>query len=295
MNQRIFNKVVHINGLKYEFTPYGIKFVKRLISNGWSYSKIGKLLGISQNTIAYRCREYGIDKPTKWVGAKKKYPLNEDYFENIDSPEKAYWLGFIASDGYINTPKGILEIGLQRQDENHIVKFAKAINTNKPIYQKDSKYKGKTYPSSALRIYSRKMIEDLSKLGIADRKSLIYKSPTEKQLSKAFTKYYILGLLDGDGTISIMKNNRYMSRFLGTFEVMVFIQQFFNTNVAISECHPGMDKNTYTIAYSEKPTKKILDYLYDDYSIKFCLRRKYQKYLEICEIDKKRKGIQNGN
>lgn len=295
MNQRIFNKVVHINGLKYEFTPYGIRFIKRLISNGWSYSKIGKLLGISQNTIAYRCREYGIDKPTKWVGAKKKYPFDESYFEKINSPEKAYWLGFIASDGYVNTPKGILEIGLQRQDENHIMKFAKAIKTNKPIYQKESKYNNKSYPSSLLRINSHRMINDLNKLGIVDRKSLIYRPPTKEQVPDNFIKYYILGLFDGDGTVSISKNGRYMSSFLGTFETMYFIQKFFHTDMAISEAHPGSNKNTYTLRYSEGPTKKILDYLYDEYSVEFCLRRKYQKYLEICEIDKKRKGTQNGN
>lgn len=291
MNQRIFNKVVHIRGLKYEFTPYGIRFVKRLISNGWSYSKIGKLLGISQNTIAYRCREYGIDKPTKWIGAKKKYPFDEKYFEKIDTPEKAYWLGFIASDGYVNTPKGILEIGLQRQDENHIAKFAKAVKTNKPIYQKDSKYRDNSYPSSILRLYSRKMIEDLNKLGITDRKSLIYKPPTQRQLPLELTKYYILGLLDGDGTISITKNGRYISSFVGTFETMSFIQKFFGTDMSISEAKLGSHKNTYNIKYSEGPTKRILDYLYDDYSIEFCLERKYKKYLEICEIDKQRKGI----
>jgi len=30
----------------------------------------------------------------------KKYQFNTRYFNKIDTPEKAYWLGFIAADGY---------------------------------------------------------------------------------------------------------------------------------------------------------------------------------------------------
>lgn len=29
---------------------------------------------------------------------KKKYNFNEDYFEVIDTEEKAYWLGFLYAD-----------------------------------------------------------------------------------------------------------------------------------------------------------------------------------------------------
>lgn len=293
MNQRIFNKVVHINGLKYEFTPYGIRFIKRLISNGWSYSKIGKLLGISQNTIAYRCREYGIDKSTKWVGRKRQYSLDEKYFELIDTPEKAYWVGFLAADGYVNSSKGILELGLQRQDESHIKKFAKAINTNKPIYQKDSKYNGKKYPSSLLRINSHKMVNDLNALGIIERKSLIYSPPTENQIDKGLIKYWILGYLDGDGSISIDKNKRYSLSFVGTMKTLSFIQKFFSTNVAYRNEHNT--GKTFSIIYAESKTKEILDYLYDNDAIYFCLERKYKKYIQICDIDRKRKEKLNGD
>ena len=33
------------------------------------------------------------------LGLKKRYEYNHDYFECIDSEDKAYWLGFIWADG----------------------------------------------------------------------------------------------------------------------------------------------------------------------------------------------------
>ncbi len=48
------------------------------------------------------------------------YDLNENYFENIDTEQKAYFLGFIFADGNIqlrqgNTNKYRLRIGLRNK------------------------------------------------------------------------------------------------------------------------------------------------------------------------------------
>lgn len=40
----------------------------------------------------------------------RKYNYNDNYFENIDTEEKAYWLGFIAADGSIVNNNRALEI-----------------------------------------------------------------------------------------------------------------------------------------------------------------------------------------
>lgn len=289
MNNNLFNKVIQINGLKYEFTPYGIEYIKGLIANGYTYKQIGTKLGISPNTISYRCREYGIAKPFSIHSRKKKYPFNELYFKEIDSPEKAYWFGFIAADGYVNSNRGILEIGLQRKDEEHLVKFLQAIGSNKPIYQKQSCCKNKIYLSSIIRINSYQMVQDLSKIGIVDRKSLIYTPPTKKQLPDSLIKYWILGYLDGDGCICIGQNGRFSLSFVGTKATLDFIQNYFKTNVAYR--HEHQSSQTYSIIYTEGLTQKILNYLYDDISIPLCLKRKYNKYLEICQIYKEKNGI----
>ena len=49
------------------------------------------------------------------------------------------------------------------------------------------------------------MYEDLIKLGCVPNKSLTVKFPTEEQVPKEFLSSFILGLIDGDGSIGIYK------------------------------------------------------------------------------------------
>ena len=69
----------------------------------------------------------------------RKYDCNEDYFEKIDSNEKAYWLGLLYADGYVRKRKqcngehnqgGIIGISLKNGDEYLIEKFIKDLNSS---------------------------------------------------------------------------------------------------------------------------------------------------------------------
>ena len=48
---------------------------------------------------------------------------NRHIFDNIDNEEKAYWLGFIVADGYLNLDKHMLRIKLGHKDKQHLIKF----------------------------------------------------------------------------------------------------------------------------------------------------------------------------
>ena len=48
-------------------------------------------------------------------------------FDQIDTQEKAYWLGFILADGYLNTNKHMLRIKLGDKDKHHLEKFIQAL------------------------------------------------------------------------------------------------------------------------------------------------------------------------
>ena len=53
---------------------------------------------------------------------------NRHIFDNIDNEEKAYWLGFIVADGYLNLDKHMLRIKLGNKDKRHLIKFIKFIS-----------------------------------------------------------------------------------------------------------------------------------------------------------------------
>lgn len=70
------------------------------------------------------------------MAGKRLYSLDENYFNSIDSEDKAYWLGFIFADGCISVSEGIeriFSIRLSVRDIMHLEKFKVYIKTNKPI------------------------------------------------------------------------------------------------------------------------------------------------------------------
>ena len=58
---------------------------------------------------------------------KPGYEFNEHYFDDIDSNEKAYFLGFIAADGGVERQKGPLSFSLQKRDKEILIKFCECI------------------------------------------------------------------------------------------------------------------------------------------------------------------------
>ena len=54
---------------------------------------------------------------------KERANLKEDIFEVIDTPEKAYWLGFLYADGYVQTRGYMIALTLSSKDKLHIKEF----------------------------------------------------------------------------------------------------------------------------------------------------------------------------
>jgi hypothetical protein len=127
----------------------------------------------------------------------RKYTLNEDFFENIDSEEKAYLLGFIQADGCVNDES--LIIGLAARDEGHLYKIRNILEANVPIRTYDRIVNGKVFPRSEIRIYKGKIRKNLNALGILPRKSM---TSQPIQIDEELQQHYIRGLVDGDGWIT---------------------------------------------------------------------------------------------
>jgi hypothetical protein len=124
----------------------------------------------------------------------KKYNFNEDYFENIDTEDKAYFLGFIVADGNINSKTNNIKI-IQKETDI-LYKFKECIDFDGNIFtRKDGKI-------SNIGLSSKKMKDDLSNLGIVGNKTMIVRYP---EIPKHLEHHFMRGLFDGDGCISIHK------------------------------------------------------------------------------------------
>lgn len=264
-------------------TSAGIELVRELLEKGNSYASINRTyFNIDKGTFRRMCQEAGLNKDNR-----RKYHLNEYYFDIIDTPEKAYWLGFLSADGYIEEDRKKINLQLQPCDIHHLEKFEKALNADYPIKTVTSVWSnGNTYEGKKVVLQSTNMVEKLKELGCHQHKSLDLKPPTDKQVPPNLIKYWILGYYDGDGGIASfrspdMKKLRFKSYFTSTYEVIAFIKEYYQLGASIRLEHNCTQ--TYKIEITENPTIRMLNDLYDKNSIDFCLDRKYQKYIELTQ------------
>lgn len=54
-------------------------------------------------------------------------------FENIDTEEKAYWLGFLYADGCVGSKESKVELSLAEKDLRHMEKFRSFIGIENKI------------------------------------------------------------------------------------------------------------------------------------------------------------------
>ena len=79
--------------------------LEKFWKDGLTHVQIAKKLGTSCITLLKYMRKSGVKRPFKLKTPNRgnaKYYVNEDFFENIDTEEKAYVLGFWAADGWMH-------------------------------------------------------------------------------------------------------------------------------------------------------------------------------------------------
>ena len=196
----------------------------------------------------------------------------QNLFEQIDTEEKAYWLGFLYADGCVASAdwNNQIELNLQKCDYNHLVKFRNFIgNENQIVYRQDTK-------SYRYRFRCKKIKQDLIKLGCTPRKSLTLKFPTKKQVPDKFLKHFVRGYIDGDGSLYIhKKDNTFHCEILGTKDFLFGLQK--RCNFFAQGCFYKTASKVFRIQLHKKDlVKATCDWLYKNSNI--YLDRKYEKY-----------------
>lgn len=194
-----------------------------LYNSGLSSIKISKLAGCSDSTIRERLKRYNIT-----LKSNKEYRttqvFNENYFNVIDTEDKAYWLGFMYADGNITKTKNQFKIQLRVNDKEVIEKFIKSINGNMSV--KEYPYKnGKIYYGVFLT--SERMFNDLNFHGCVPNKSLVLTFPTT--VPNYLKRHFVRGYFDGDGCVSI-----YNKKWIKTPKTNPTI--CYNKAIAINIC-----------------------------------------------------------
>lgn len=199
----------------------------------------------------------------------RTYTLNKDYFEKIDTEDKAYFLGWLATDGNIH--KNTVSIEISRQDEAILRELSKFIGSNKPAYYSThtDKRTGVVCESAKIALFSRKMVEDLRKYGIVPAKSLNLNVDLT-QISQELHRHFWRGAIDGDGwTYGSGKGGKHKIElgFCGSLEMMKKFCDYLKVTLNIHETITP-DHSIWKIVIDSEPKAAIaLKHFYENASI----------------------------
>lgn len=247
----------------------------QMYSDGKSIKEIVLATGVSQPACAYKLKSRKIAlRPTP-----RKYTLNETFFDVIDTEEKAYWLGFISADGCIKNTNS-LEITLATKDVNHLEKLRQSLQSNAPIVLTTTTLSNmKSYNGYKLRIYSSRLIQDLSNKLVTKRKSLTLQPYSVRS---DLQKDYWRGFIDGDGCIQLHNAKVVSLELMGTLQVVSAFREWANS---ISEITTKITKmrNVYIQRMGKRQTVyDLLSVLYRN--CEFFLDRKKEKAESVLNL-----------
>ena len=253
-----------------------------LYNNGISLRELEKIVGYSRKTLSKILKENNVIIKDNKINSRK-YNLNEEYFKKINSKEKAYWLGFMAADGYITSQAKHktqrFGITLSIKDKEHLEHFKKCLNSTYDIKEYEGREDNYNPNSRFCRLLmtSQKSVDYLKRLGIVENKTMILKFPTEDQVPEKYIYDYIRGYMDGDGSIAFSNNNCTIG-FTGQKDFLLKIQE----KLGVKAKFTTKDNKTYQFNIGGNlQCKRVLDLIYKGSRKRTRLERKYKKYLEF--------------
>ncbi len=189
----------------------------------------------------------------------KKHTLNEQYFDVIDSYEKAYILGFIYADGNVYRTKPdtlTFQIKLQIRDRSVVELMRKAFESSHPIFT----FKSKTSLSKkvskivGLTICNKRFCQGLIRAGSVPCKSLILDFPDTSIVPERYLGAFVLGYFDGDGSVvHNTKTRRWTMNLCGTDEFLtglsLYLQQTYGMPPPKLYHHRNQSINMYRMGW----------------------------------------------
>jgi len=253
-----------------------------------SPAELSRRYDVTAAGIHYQIKKRGIPyKPF----VQRKHQFDEDFFENIDTEAKAYWLGFIMADGCIEQPTKWgrpkrLKIQLSAIDKEHLQKFLADINADIEVEEfmpHESTYG--TTPMCRIQINSVKMCSDLAKYGITRNKTGNESMP---ELPGHLMRHFIRGYFDGDGSVTFTEKSSHIG-FTSSREFLTQLRDHLYQKIRMSNrINPipsgkgtgGRLKHSYQMGYTREADLFLFyHYIYDNSTT--YLERKYVKYSQL--------------
>ena len=252
--------------------------IVEMYQQGLSAPEIAHQFGVAHTLILRYLEKNGIDRRSA-EECHRIYPIREDFFDVIDTQEKAYFLGFLYADGGNNKDANFVRVDLARKDKDILEKLASLIYLEEPLQHikdqnREKEYKGQKviYHTSYFNINSKYICHKLEELGCPAAKSLVITFP-KWLVDPELQRHFIRGYYDGDGGVSLtdVKERGAHTRMVSTFEFCQSMHKIISKETGIQFGEPYNDvddKNVYSIHLSgNRQVVHFLDWLYKNATI----------------------------
>lgn len=156
---------------------------------------VAKRMGISPTHARKLLCKHGINRRPQM-----RHPeLQRDFFDCIDTPEKAYVLGLIWADGTLSEKTQQVRVRLAVEDVELLTKIGALIGITKlhPIPPAGNAVSWQV----GLYISSKQIVNALLRLGLTEAKD--YTLPQAVLPSETLRRDFVRGLIDGDGCLQM--------------------------------------------------------------------------------------------
>ncbi len=226
--------------------------------------------------------------------SRRRYAVDLNYFETIDSPDKAYFLGFIAADGCVRKPAHgplALTIKVSSKDEEVLIKFVGRLKSDLPVSRTSYKtpWKAVAKEASFVNVISTKVCADLAKYNITERKTRTF---TPARFPENLMPHYMRGFFDGDGTVYKVgaKSGNNPSDYRLAISVNsstgLFFQNYLRRNGVKCTLVEDKGSSLFQLRISDTVSKhKFVKLIYSDPRGLYLTRKKMlaDKFMMCCE------------
>ena len=243
--------------------------------NGETIRSISKDLNVSNSPIRYLLKKNNVQIRGASESVVKKN-LDRTFFHNIDSEEKAYWVGFLMADAGIQ--KGCVKLDLSIVDKNHLLCFVNDVGS---AYKVTERLCSRGHRQITTTLYSPEIVGDLSVLGVGERKSFTATPPT---IDASLVRHMVRGLFDGDGWIWKSKTKPTVQVGLcGSLGTCGFVSEWIFSSFGYKASVAKSGSIYRTVVSARWAAEELLSCLYVESSRS--LERKHNKAMEVLSYE----------
>jgi len=244
----------------------------QLYLTGQTQEQVGEAVDLSQATVGNILKRKGIQARPRHTGSPRQHQVDDAYFEHVNTPDRAYWLGFLGADGCVLPKNNRVDVSLTAGDKGYLQKLLDCLDSDYLIHPA----KGGT--QSKISLVSAQLVFDLTRHAVTPRKSLTLKPPDF--LPERLRSHFWRGVFDGDGTI-FKSGGKWHVRWSGTKAMMEAVRGWCQTvSDTKARVHPHGSIYQFALCGSHLPLA-VATALYQDSHDLIRLDRKYERYLQM--------------